>query len=185
MPGIDHEMPIELIRNRPETALELLHCVTGMRLPPFAAARVEAADRAVLSAVAHSDEAESEQVLEAMLVGLGTLDEDRVRLYLNHVFGSLPEVTAKRLEEMVSTIQDFDYLGEKYFSHWVDKGREEGREEGRAEGEINAILAVLDARGLEISDEARERIRGCEDLSQLGIWVRRAATVASADDLFA
>ncbi|GAB3147012.1 hypothetical protein [Microbispora hainanensis] len=82
---------------------------------------------------------------------------------------------------MVSTIQDFDYLGEKYFSHWVDKGREEGR----AEGEINSILAVLDARGLEISDEARERIRGCEDLSQLGIWVRRAATVTSADDLFA
>ncbi|MFF4123690.1 hypothetical protein ACFYYP_09230 [Microbispora rosea] len=298
MPGIDHEMPIELIRNRPETALELLHSVTGMRMPPVAVARVEAADctqpgpierradsvvvvrdetgtallavivevqlgrdaakrfswpvyvatlrsqhkcdtallvicpdqsmarwcekairlgpsgviiplaihpgrmplitdpeqaracpeLAVLSAVAHSDEAESEQVLEAMLAGLATLDEDRVRIYLNHVFGSLPEVTVKRLEEMVTTIQDFDYLGEKYFSHWVDKGREEGRaegrEEGRAEGEINSILTVLDARGLEISDEARERIRRCEDLSQLSTWVRRAATVASADDLF-
>ena len=140
---------------------------------------------AVLSAVAHSDEAESEQVLEAMLAGLATLDEDRARLYLNHVFGSLPDVTVKRLEEMVTTIQDFDYLGEKYFSHWLDKGREEGREEGRAEGEINSILMVLDARGLEISDEARERIRQCEDLSQLGTWVRRAATVTSAEDLFA
>ncbi|MEV4324614.1 hypothetical protein ACIG5D_06955 [Microbispora rosea] len=97
-------------------------------------------------------------------------------------------MTVKRLEEMVTTIQDFDYLGEKYFSHWVDKGREEGRaegrEEGRAEGEIDSILTVLDARGLEISDEARERIRRCEDLSQLSTWVRRAATVASADDLF-
>ncbi|MEV1200295.1 hypothetical protein [Microbispora rosea] len=89
-------------------------------------------------------------------------------------------MTVKRLEEMVTTIQDFDYLGEKYFSHWVDKGREEGR----AEGEIDSILTVLDARGLEISDEARERIRRCEDLSQLSTWVRRAATVASADDLF-
>ncbi|MEV5738931.1 hypothetical protein AB0L30_02640 [Microbispora rosea] len=93
-------------------------------------------------------------------------------------------MTVKRLEEMVTTIQDFDYLGEKYFSHWVDKGRAEGREEGRAEGEIDSILTVLDARGLEISDEARERIRRCEDLSQLSTWVRRAATVASADDLF-
>jgi len=96
----------------------------------------------------------------------------------------------------VTTIQDFDYLGKKYFSHWVDKGREEGREEGRAEGreegreegraegEIDSILAVLDARGLEISDEARERIRRCDDLNQLNTWIRRAATVSSADDLF-
>ncbi|GAB3147909.1 hypothetical protein GCM10027161_43840 [Microbispora hainanensis] len=37
-------MPIELIRNRPETALELLRCATGMRVPAFAVARVEAAE---------------------------------------------------------------------------------------------------------------------------------------------
>ncbi|MBE3009873.1 hypothetical protein IL992_11820 [Microbispora sp. NEAU-D428] len=217
MPGIDHEIPIELIRNRPETAIELLRCVTGMQIPPFVAVRVEAADctqpgpiehradsvvvvrdetgtallavivevqlgrdvakrfswpvyvttlrsqhkcdtallvicpdrsmarwreqairlgpngviaplaihpgrmplitdpeqaracpeLAVLSAVAHPDEAESEHVLEAMLAGLTTLDEDRARVYLNYVFGSLPAVTVKRLEELVTTIQDF------------------------------------------------------------------------------
>lgn len=44
MPGFDHEMPLELIRNRPETALELLRCATGTEIPPFAAARMESAD---------------------------------------------------------------------------------------------------------------------------------------------
>ncbi|ETK32142.1 hypothetical protein [Microbispora sp. ATCC PTA-5024] len=44
MPGFDHEMPINLIHNRPETAMELLRAVTGMKIPTFAAARVEAVD---------------------------------------------------------------------------------------------------------------------------------------------
>ncbi|WP_165900751.1 hypothetical protein [Microbispora triticiradicis] len=44
MPGLDHEMPIALIHNRPETALELLHVATGAPIPPFTAARVESVD---------------------------------------------------------------------------------------------------------------------------------------------
>ncbi|WP_036330585.1 hypothetical protein [Microbispora sp. ATCC PTA-5024] len=93
---------------------------------------------------------------------------------------------------MVTTIQDFEDLGEKYFSHWVAKGRdegraegrEEGREEGRAEGEINALLTVLESRGLTTSDDARERIRRCTDLQQLKTWLRKAVVVDSADELF-
>lgn len=56
--------------------------------------------------------------------------------------------------------------------------------EGRAEGEAEAIVAVLEARGLAISAEQRERIRQCGDLGMLGRWIRRAATVSSADEVF-
>ncbi|WP_182874633.1 hypothetical protein [Microbispora sp. H10670] len=291
MPGLDHEMPIALIHNRPETALELLHVATGTPIPPFTAARVESVDStqpvpverradsvvvvrdeagaatlavivevqrghdrgkrfswpvyvttlrsrykcdtallvicpdravarwcrqaiglgpggvitplaiepgdiplvtdpeaartcpelAVMSVVAHPEEAEDGPALEALLAGLATLDEDRATVYLNYVFNSLPMVTAKRLEEMVTTIQDFEHLGEKYFSHWLAKGRTEGH----AEGEIDAILSVLETRGLEIPDDVRERIRRCQDLDQLRTWVRRAVTVTSAHELFA
>ncbi|XVQ83779.1 hypothetical protein ACQP2K_33835 [Microbispora siamensis] len=282
MPGIDHEMPLELIRNRPETALELLHCVQRVDIPPHATARLETVDctqapiefradsvvvlrdetgsalmavivevqlardsgkrfswpvyvttlrsqhkcdtallvicpdrsmarwcertirlgpngavtplaidpsrmplitdpdqaraspeLAVLSAVAHPEEADDEPVLEAMLAGLATLDQDRARVYLSYVISSLRAVTVKRLEEMVTTIQDFDYLGEKYFSHWL------------AKGEIDAIFNVLDVRGLEVSDDTRERISRCNDLNQLKDWVRKAVTVTSVDELFA
>lgn len=139
---------------------------------------------AVLSAVAHPEEADDEAVLEATLAGLATLDQDRARVYLSYVISSLRPVTIKRLEEMVTTIQDFDYLGKKYFSHWVDKGRDEGRAEGELKGEVKSIFSVLDARGLKISDDARERIHRCEDPDQLIAWVRRAAVITSADELF-
>jgi hypothetical protein len=56
--------------------------------------------------------------------------------------------------------------------------------EGEARGEVKAILLTLSARGVEVSEEARARIAGCEDLDQLEVWVRRAATAGSIDDLF-
>lgn len=46
------------------------------------------------------------------------------------------------------------------------------------------VVDVLDARGLTISDEQRERILGCSDLELLKTWLRRAAVVASTDELF-
>lgn len=46
------------------------------------------------------------------------------------------------------------------------------------------MFAVLDARGIEVSEAARTRITDCTDLDQLDIWVRRAATAEKVDDLF-
>ncbi|MEW9533016.1 hypothetical protein [Microbispora sp. NPDC049125] len=292
MPGIDHEMPIDLIHNRPITAVELLRHAAGIEPPAFASARVEAVDctqlapveyradsvvvlrdaadtplmalivevqqrrdahkrfswpvyvtvlrarlkcptalivicpdrsvadwsehtitlgpggaltpiavppgriplitdreqaracpeLAVLSAIAHGDETETGPVLEAMLAGLETLDRDQATLYLSYVFTVLPSVARKHLEEIVTaTSRDYESLAGQYLSHWVDKGRAQGR----AEGEAEAILEVLEARGIEISPDTRDRVKRCEDLALLKSWVRRAATVASADEMFA
>jgi predicted transposase YdaD len=65
------------------------------------------------------------------------------------------------------------------------EGRTEGRAEGRAEGEAKAVLLVLQARKVCVSQEARERITGCTDLEQLERWLERAATVDTLDELFA
>ncbi|MEV8512471.1 hypothetical protein [Dactylosporangium sp. NPDC051484] len=46
-----------------------------------------------------------------------------------------------------------------------------------------AVLTVLDAREVEILDEIRANIADCTDLDQLGIWIRRAATVDKIQDL--
>jgi hypothetical protein len=46
------------------------------------------------------------------------------------------------------------------------------------------VLAVLDARGVEVPDEAREKIAGCADLDQLDTWARRAATADKVNELF-
>ena len=65
-------------------------------------------------------------------------------------------------------------------ARWV-----EGKIEGEASGRIAAILAVLAARGLPVSEEARARIEAWKDVITLDRWIARAATSASIDDVFA
>ncbi|WP_225078001.1 MULTISPECIES: hypothetical protein [unclassified Streptomyces] len=59
------------------------------------------------------------------------------------------------------------------------------RAEGRAEGRAEDVLLVLERRGVEISEEDRERIVGCADLDTLSIWFARAITATSTAELFA
>jgi hypothetical protein len=59
-----------------------------------------------------------------------------------------------------------------------------GQVRGRVESKAEDILEVLDARGIAVTDEQRNRISDCQDLDTLNGWIRKAATVASADDLF-
>ena len=62
----------------------------------------------------------------------------------------------------------------------IEKGRMEGRAEGRAE----ALLAVLRARGFQVSQAAQKRVESCMDVVVLERWLVRAATVDSLDAVF-
>ncbi|HZB33279.1 MAG TPA: hypothetical protein VE465_24185 [Streptosporangiaceae bacterium] len=55
---------------------------------------------------------------------------------------------------------------------------------GEARGEAKAVLTVLAARGIDVSQAARTEIAACEDLGQLDEWLRRAVTADSVDELF-
>ena len=55
----------------------------------------------------------------------------------------------------------------------------------KAEGEAKALLLVLRARGIKMTDQARNRIRACTGFSQLEHWITRAATIDHIDELFA
>jgi hypothetical protein len=63
--------------------------------------------------------------------------------------------------------------------------RAEGEAAGFARGKADAILAVLSARNILVSNEARARIEGCTDVAMLDLWISRAATVSSTDEVFA
>lgn len=55
-----------------------------------------------------------------------------------------------------------------------------GVERGRAE----ALLALLEHRGLPVDEATSERILACHDLEQLDQWMRRALRVESAEQIF-
>ncbi|GLZ12241.1 hypothetical protein Acsp04_24760 [Actinomadura sp. NBRC 104425] len=66
----------------------------------------------------------------------------------------------------------------------IAEGKAQGIAEGEAVGEAKSVLLILEARGITVTDEQRQRVLTCTDLQQLETWVRRAATISSADELF-
>jgi hypothetical protein len=86
------------------------------------------------------------------------------------------------LEELMElgTYQYQSEFARKYVAQW----REEGREEGLHEGERTALLKVLEARGLVVKQRARQRILACTNSAQLDLWLRRAVSVRSTEELF-
>ncbi|MTE11189.1 hypothetical protein [Nocardia aurantiaca] len=62
--------------------------------------------------------------------------------------------------------------------------RAEGRVEGRVQTLIDAILRSLRARGIEVSQEARQRIESCRELDTLDAWFDRSLTASSITEIF-
>jgi predicted transposase/invertase (TIGR01784 family) len=57
--------------------------------------------------------------------------------------------------------------------------------EGETAGQARAILALLAARGISVSAEARIQIEECKDPTTLDRWIVRAATASSAEAVMA
>ncbi|MGV9354085.1 hypothetical protein [Streptomyces misionensis] len=63
-------------------------------------------------------------------------------------------------------------------------GEAKGEVRGQAKGEAKAVLRVLGARGVEVSEAVRERVMACADLEVLETWLDRSLSVARAEELF-
>ncbi|MGH3930044.1 MAG: hypothetical protein ACRDTF_08725 [Pseudonocardiaceae bacterium] len=132
----------------------------------------------VLSAMAHGGEPDGSGVLKVLVGALASVEVEHAVLYAELVLAALPAAARRHLEALMST-HTYEYLSE-----YAQKFVTQGKAEGMAEGEASAVLAFLEARGIEVPGSARARIRKCRDLDQLDAWVRRAATADTVDDLF-
>src|SRR5215470_5613998 len=137
---------------------------------------------AVLSAMAHGEQSGTKGVFEALLAALEVVDHDHAILYADFVLAALPAAVRGYLEAfMTTTTHRFQ---SDFARRYYDAGEAKGMAEGEARGEARAVLAFLDARGIEVPDPVREDITGCTDLDQLDTWIRRAATADKVQDLF-
>jgi hypothetical protein len=59
----------------------------------------------------------------------------------------------------------------------------QGEARGEARGRANAVLSVLAARGIAVSDAIQEQLRACTDLARLDRWLVRAVTARDASEL--
>jgi hypothetical protein len=142
----------------------------------------------VLSAMFHGTGPQGMKVLEAASDGtdlIAQADRQLARRYVDCVLAVLPQVARNALETLMKTESEF--YSDTFRNAEANAraaGMAEGKAEGMAEGRADAVLMVLKARGIALTEAQEVRISGCRDLAQLRTWLKRAAKVEAADQIF-
>ncbi|WP_441290248.1 hypothetical protein ACSRUE_06425 [Sorangium sp. KYC3313] len=138
---------------------------------------------AVLSAMAHGQGEAAEAIGVAFFSGAAEgLDEERRAVYGDLVLSSMNAAARRKLEAMMKSGYQFQ---SEFARSYVAKGREEGMREGTLKTKARDVLVFLEARGLEVPAEVRERVLASTDLDELDRWIRRAAVISDARELLA
>jgi hypothetical protein len=153
----------------------------------------------VLSVVMHGQD---RAVADAFLAGLASVPPQQGSEYYETAYSMCAAAIRDVLEDLVptSTWLVASPFAKEHFgrglaegkaeglaegkAEGLAEGKAEGLAEGKAEGEAEALLLVLQARGLEVTRADHARISGCTDLEQLRTWVARAVTISTVSDLF-
>jgi hypothetical protein len=140
--------------------------------PDVAAATPELA---TLSALAHGRDADVERavrIASAAALAVLRLPDRRAAVYYDLILAALGEAARKAFAMFPR-----DYV-------FQDEGLRRAHTEGEAKGRAEAVLVVLDARGIEVTAGVRARILACTDDAVLERWLRAAVSVGEADALF-
>ncbi|WP_437713321.1 hypothetical protein WMF45_46500 [Sorangium sp. So ce448] len=138
-----------------------------------------APEAVVLSAMAHGQSEVAEAIGMAFFSGAADeLDEERRAVYGDLVLSSLNAAARRKLEAMMKSGYQFQ---SEFARGYVAKGRQEGIVDAKA----HDVLAFLEARGLEVPAEVRERVLASTDIDELDRWIRRAAVISDARELLA
>ncbi|MFK0115059.1 hypothetical protein [Streptomyces sp. NPDC090994] len=130
---------------------------------------------ASLAAITHAADTAVNAILKALSTALRDVPEDILDPIVEFTAQGLGNRPAKHLWRNLVAV-DLSFY-KSYIS-------EEIRDEGRAQQGATAVLLVLEQRGLEVSDDVRGRVTGCEDLKTLNRWLTRAVTAPTAEAIF-
>jgi hypothetical protein len=104
------------------------------------------------------------------------------RLRMTPIIMRLASDAARQfLEAMMATSE----YAKTFVEEMRDLGLAEGEVKGEVKGEAKSVLKILDARHLEPSEEQRERVMSCTDTARLDLWLNRAITATTVDEVFA
>jgi hypothetical protein len=93
---------------------------------------------------------------------------------------SLPPPALQSLDE-----QELTMNVDQIYERWERKTLARGKAEGKVEGKAEAMLAVLEGRGLVVTAAQRKRVLACTNAAQLDAWLRAAGTTPSVKALLA
>ncbi|MFT4189038.1 MAG: hypothetical protein QM621_10720 [Aeromicrobium sp.] len=133
----------------------------------------------VLAALAHHRDSQLLQAfpaIDAALASLvGRLGTDRAIAYHDVINAVMPEPTSTAWRDYMSTTA--------IPRVWLSDEFQELHEKGYLKGVAEAVLKVLDVRGVAVPEAIREQIISTTDLDRLNRWIEVAGTATSLDDL--
>jgi hypothetical protein len=143
----------------------------------------------VLAVGMHRERAEVVRAAAVALEAVAELDEARARFYTALVVEWLPAAARAILEANMDIKTEFvNEVQRRIRAEAEAQARAEGEAKGRAEGQASAaaeaVLRVLAARGISVSETTAARVRECRDLERLNAWLELAVRVEKADSLF-
>jgi hypothetical protein len=122
-------------------------------------------------------EAGARQVLDAMA---STEVSAADRLRMTAIILRLASDAARQTLEAMMTTSEY----EKTFIERIhDQGIAEGEARGIAEGKAEAILRLLDVRGVTLTQQQRDQVTACTDAAQLDLWLDRVITASTAAEV--
>ncbi|MFF5358102.1 hypothetical protein ACFY4I_01670 [Streptomyces scabiei] len=143
-------------------------------LPVITDARTAANNLAMaaFSALTHARSARINDILDALGRALQATDEKAVDYFYEFLEINLRGTPAgEKWRDIMSFVSYFP-------------GRGTVRETAYLEGEAKGVLRVLEVRGVPVTEDVRERIASCTDLTLVSAWLDRAGAVERAEDLF-
>jgi hypothetical protein len=130
-------------------------------------------ERTFLSGVVHASEPVAVDIGLALATALGASPDDTGLYYWDTLLAALGDALRSTLEMQLENWKPRSEWGKRLFA------------DGEANGRATSILDLLDARGFALEPPLRQRITACKDPDVLTQWLRRAATAASSEEVFA
>jgi hypothetical protein len=145
----------------------------------------ELAERMVLGTLIHEKSDDIERLLIAAEAELEPLPEEIAKRYTEYMLGQLSEHPRTILEALMQQ-ETYPYQS-KLLADRESRGEARGEARGEIRGEIrgesNALLAIIEVRGLTLSENERRVIESCNDLTRLKSWVKKSVTAPSVADI--
>ncbi|MGW4641461.1 hypothetical protein ACWEN6_23275 [Sphaerisporangium sp. NPDC004334] len=160
--------------------------VFGPDLTPVITDPVRALEHPELAAFSVMVHGEQPLVASTFVTALKDIGAEHAPQYYEYAYRLASKAVRRILEEIMTdtTWPVFSPFAREHYGKGLEAGKQEGRVEGRVVEKVSAVLTILEARGVQVSDDARKRITACADLTVLDTWMLRSITATSTDELF-
>jgi hypothetical protein len=125
---------------------------------------------AVFSALTHSRSGAVGGILGALALALGTVDAETGAILAEFTETGLGRTAGRTIWRKLMATASYPYVSQL-------------RAQGRLEAKREAILQILECRGIAVSDAVRDAINACKDKKVLDRWLRRAVTIHDGSEL--